>query len=101
LLSLLSLDVELVADAAAVAIGAPRRKDGPLDVATRFSGGAKVARLALLDGLAGLVWAQGGVPKVAFDFTVVAGLVTRIDMIGDEDVLSEMSIEYPRRDKSP
>jgi RNA polymerase sigma-70 factor (ECF subfamily) len=99
LLTLLSPDVELVADAAAIAIGAPERKDGPFDVATRFSGGAQSARTALLDGLAGLVWAQGGKPKVAFDFTVIAGKVTRIDMIGDEEVLSEMNIEYVRREK--
>ena len=58
LLTLLSPDVELVADSAAVAIGAPERKDGPFDVATRFSGGAQSARTALLDGLAGLVWAR-------------------------------------------
>ena len=100
LLTLLSPDVELVADSAAVAIGAPERKDGPFDVATRFSGGAQSARTALLDGLAGLVWAQGGTPKVAFDFTVIDGKVKRIDMIGDEDVLSEMNIEYVRREKS-
>jgi RNA polymerase sigma-70 factor (ECF subfamily) len=99
LLSLLSPDVELVADAAAVAIGAPERKDGPFDVATRFSGGARGARTALLDGLAGLVWAQGGTPKVAFDFTVIEGKVMRIDMIGDEDVLSEMNIKYLQREK--
>jgi RNA polymerase sigma factor (sigma-70 family) len=101
LLSLLSPDVELVADTAAAALGAPVRKDGPFDVATRFSGGAQAARLALLDNLAGLVWSQGGKPKVAFEFTVVAGMVTRIDMIGDVDVLSEMTIEYVRRDTSP
>jgi RNA polymerase sigma factor (sigma-70 family) len=99
LLTLLSPDVELVADAAAVAIGAPERKDGPFDVATRFSGGAQSAQTALLDGLVGLVWAQGGSPKVAFDFTIVAGMVTRIDMIGDQEVLSEMNIEYVRREK--
>jgi RNA polymerase sigma-70 factor (ECF subfamily) len=97
LLSLLSPDVELVADAAAVAIGAPERKDGPFDVATRFSGGARAARTALLDGLAGLVWAQGGKPKIAFEFTVVSGKVARIDMIGDEEILGEMSIDYVRR----
>ena len=99
LLSLLSPDVELVTDAAAVAIGAPERKDGPFDVATRFSGGARGARTAFLDGLAGLVWAQGGKPKVAFDFTVIEGKVIRIDMIGDEAVLSEMNIEYLRHEK--
>jgi RNA polymerase sigma-70 factor (ECF subfamily) len=100
LLSLLSPDVELVADEAAVALGAPHRKDGPFDVATRFSGGAQSARLALLDGRAGLVWAQGGTPKVAFDFTLVEGKVTRIDMIGDEEVLDEISVEYVRRNPS-
>jgi RNA polymerase sigma-70 factor (ECF subfamily) len=101
LLSLLSPDVELVADAAAAALGAPERMDGPFDVATRFSGGARVARLALLDGLAGFVWAQGGKPKVAFEFTVVAGVVTRIDMIGDEDVLEEMRVDYVGREEVP
>ena len=94
LLSLLSPDAELVADPAAIAMGAPTRLVGPNDVASRFSGGAKAARSALLDGLAGLVWAQGGTPKVAFDFTVVAGQVTRIEMIADGDVLEEIDIEY-------
>ena len=94
LLSLLSPDAELVADPAAIAMGAPTRLVGPNDVASRFSGGAKAARSALLDGLAGVVWAQGGTPKVAFDFTVVAGKVTRIEMIADGDVLDEIDIEY-------
>jgi RNA polymerase sigma-70 factor (ECF subfamily) len=97
LLSFLSPDAELVADAAAIAMGAPARLVGPNDVATRFSGGAKAARTALLDGLAGLVWVQGGTPKVAFDFTVVAGKVTNIEMIADDDVLSEIEIELPGR----
>ncbi len=97
LLSFLSPDAELVADAAAIAMGAPASLVGPNDVASRFSGGAKAARVALLDGLAGLVWAQGGTPKVAFDFTVVAGKVRRIEMIADDDVLSEIDIDFVRR----
>ena len=97
LLSLLSPDAELVADAAAIAMGAPASLVGPSDVASRFSGGAKAARIALLDGLAGLVWAQGGTPKVAFDFTVVAGRVSRIEMIADQDVLGEIDIDFVRR----
>ncbi|HEV7958614.1 MAG TPA: sigma-70 family RNA polymerase sigma factor [Acidimicrobiales bacterium] len=94
LLTLLSPDVELIADPTAVDIGAPPRLRGPLDVATRFSGGARAARVALLNGRAGLVWAQGGKAKVAFDFTLVADRITNIDMIGDEDVLGEMRIEF-------
>jgi RNA polymerase sigma-70 factor (ECF subfamily) len=99
LMALLSPDAELVADAAAIAIGAPVRKDGAVEVATRFSGGAQAARVALLDGRAGLVWAHGGKPKVAFDFTVTDGLVVKIEMIADGDVLNEMQIEYPRRER--
>jgi RNA polymerase sigma factor (sigma-70 family) len=97
LLSLLSPGAQLEADAVAVAMGAPARLGGCHDVASLFSGGARAARAALLDGLAGLVWAQGGRTKVAFDFTVAEGKVTRIDMIADEDVLSEMHIEPLRR----
>jgi RNA polymerase sigma factor (sigma-70 family) len=97
LLSLLSPDVELVADPAAVAIGAPAALAGPHDVAARFSGGAKAARAALLDGFAGLVWSQGGTPKVAFDFTVEAGKVTRIEMIADVDVLEEIEVDFLAR----
>jgi RNA polymerase sigma factor (sigma-70 family) len=94
LLSFLSPDAELAADATAVAMGAPVSLVGPNDVASRFTGGAKAARTALLDGLAGLVWVQGGTPKVVFDFTVVAGKVTKIEMIADDDVLGEIEIEF-------
>jgi RNA polymerase sigma factor (sigma-70 family) len=101
LLSLLSPDAELVADPTAAAIGAPTSLVGPDAVASRFSGGAKAARLALLDGLAGLVWSQGGSPKVVFDFTIAEGQVTRIEMISDHDVLDEIDIEFPGRGSRP
>jgi RNA polymerase sigma factor (sigma-70 family) len=97
LLSLLSPESELEADAVAIAMGAPAHLFGPNDVALRFSGGAKAARAALLDGLAGLVWATGRTAKVAFDFTVASGKVTKIEMIADEDVLGEIEIEFLRR----
>jgi Sigma-70, region 4 len=66
LLSLLSPDAALESDAVAAAIGGPARLGGAQVVATLFSGGARAARAALLDGLAGLVWARGGQTKVAF-----------------------------------
>jgi RNA polymerase sigma-70 factor (ECF subfamily) len=100
LLSFLSPDVELVADPVAIAMGAPASLVGPNDVAARFSGGAKAARTALLDGLAGLVWVQGGTTKVAFDFTVVGDKVTKIEMIADHDVLEEIDIDILRRGRS-
>jgi RNA polymerase sigma factor (sigma-70 family) len=93
LLAILSPDAELVADPAAVAMGAPAGLASSDEVATMFSGRAKGARTALLDGLAGLVWAQGGTPRVAFDFTVEAGRVTRIEMTADPEVLGEIDLE--------
>jgi RNA polymerase sigma factor (sigma-70 family) len=96
LLTLLSPDAELVADGAAVTMGAPAILSGPDAVAGRFNG-AKGTRGALLDGWAGLVWVQAGTTKVAFDFTVTDGQVTLIEMIADPDVLSEIDIEFLRR----
>jgi RNA polymerase sigma-70 factor (ECF subfamily) len=97
LLSLLSPNVELVADAAAVAMGGPPTQRGPREVAAVFSGRARAARVALIDGVAGLVWSQGGTTKVAFDFSLTDGLITKIEMIADEEVLGEMEIQNPRR----
>jgi RNA polymerase sigma-70 factor (ECF subfamily) len=97
LLSLLSPDVELVADAVAIAMGGPRAQHGPHDVAAVFAGRARAARSALIDGVAGLVWSQGGTTKVAFDVSVTEGLITKIEMIADPEVLEEMSIENLRR----
>ena len=89
--------MELVADPAAVAMGAPSRLVGPDAVAKRFAGGASAARVVLLDGWAGLVWSQGGTPKVAFDFTVESGAVTRIEMVADPEVLAEVDVAPVRR----
>jgi RNA polymerase sigma-70 factor (ECF subfamily) len=96
LLSLLSPDAILVPDAAAVAMGGPPAQRGPHEVAAVFSGRARAARVALIDGVPGLVWSQGRTVKVAFDFSIVDGLVTAIEMIADVEVLEEMSIENQR-----
>jgi RNA polymerase sigma factor (sigma-70 family) len=100
LLAILSPDAELVADPAAVAMGAPAGLAGSDEVATMFSGRARGARAALLDGLAGLVWAQGGTARVAFDFTVEAGRVTRIEMTADPEVLGEIDVEVLGRTRA-
>ena len=86
-----------MADPPAVALGAPTGLIGSDDDASMFSGRAQGARAALLDGLASLVWAQGGTPRVAFDFTVEAGRVTRIEMTADPDVLGEIEVEFLHR----
>ncbi len=93
LLALLDPAAELVADAAAVTMGAPVGLAGSEAVAAMFSGRARGARPVLLDGSAGLLWSRGGTPTVAFDFTVEAGRVTRIEMIADRDVLDDIDID--------
>jgi RNA polymerase sigma-70 factor, ECF subfamily len=52
-------------------------------LAGRFSGQARAAQLALMDGLAGLAWTPGGQPRVVSTFTITGGKITAIDMTAD------------------
>jgi hypothetical protein len=57
-----------------------------------FSGRARAARLALIDGVAGLVWASGGRPRVVFSFTLADGKITAIDLLGDPAMLEQLDV---------
>ncbi|HZO64822.1 MAG TPA: sigma-70 family RNA polymerase sigma factor [Kribbellaceae bacterium] len=92
LLALLDPEVVLRADAAAVMTGAVGEVRGAADVAGTFAGRARAARPALIDGTAGLVWSQGGVPRVVFDFTIVDGRIVAIDMVADADHLAQLDL---------
>ncbi|HEX3335344.1 MAG TPA: sigma-70 family RNA polymerase sigma factor [Jatrophihabitans sp.] len=92
LLALLDPDVVLRADAATVAIGAAAEVVGARAVAGTFAGRARAAQLALIDGAAGLVWMQGGKPRVVFAFTVVGAKVVGIEMLADPDRLDELDV---------
>src|SRR2546426_1476981 len=70
LLAVLDPDVALRADRAAVQTGAQEEVRGPEAVARTFAGRARAARPALVNGAAGLVWAQGGRPRVVFEFKI-------------------------------
>jgi RNA polymerase sigma-70 factor (ECF subfamily) len=94
LISLLDPSVVLRADAAAVAIGAAAEVRGAAAVAATFSGRARAARPALVDGAFALVWAQGGTPRVVFAFTFGDGVIVGIDLIADPDRLARFSIEF-------
>jgi RNA polymerase sigma-70 factor, ECF subfamily len=93
LLKLLDPDVVLRGDPAAVRIGAVAELRGAADVAGQFSGRAEAARLALVDGSAGLVWSVGDRPKVVFDFTIVGGRIVAIEMLADAGLLGELAVE--------
>jgi RNA polymerase sigma-70 factor (ECF subfamily) len=103
LLRLLDPHVVLRADAVAVDMAASRSGQGAPelapeihgreDVARTFAGGARAARLTLVDGLAGAAWSVGGQPRVVFAFTVRGGMVTGIDLLADPGTLEVLELE--------
>src|SRR5215472_15949898 len=83
LVALLDPDVVLRSDSAAVRIGATHEVRGAAEVAGTFAGRAKVARLALVNGSPGAVWAQHGEPRVVFTFTISSGRIAAIGLLAD------------------
>jgi RNA polymerase sigma-70 factor (ECF subfamily) len=92
LLQLLDPDVVLVPDAAAVQMGSLREMRGAFDVATALSGGARGARLAIVNGLAGFVWAPGGQLRGVVEFTIDDGRIVAINVTGDAERMGELDI---------
>jgi RNA polymerase sigma-70 factor (ECF subfamily) len=102
LLRLLDPDVVLRADAVAVematartSVGAPTLRDevhGVDAVAQVFAGGARAARLALVDGLAGAVVSIGGRPMAVFGFRVRDGRVVGIEVLADPENLVDLDL---------
>jgi RNA polymerase sigma-70 factor, ECF subfamily len=101
LLALLDPEVVLRSDSAAVASGADPELVGASAVAQTFCGRAQGARLALIDGLPGAVWAQGGTTRVVFDFIVVGKTIAAIDVISDPEILAALELEFLRRSGEP
>jgi RNA polymerase sigma-70 factor (ECF subfamily) len=106
LLRLLDPHVVLRADSVAVAMAASRREygapelapevHGPEEVAKTFAGGARAARLILVDGLAGAVWSVGGRPQVVFGFTVRGRRVVGVELLADPETLDLLNLEPAR-----
>ena len=65
---------------------------GAAAVAGTFSGRAVGARPALIDGVPGVMWAQGGQIRVVFDFTIVAGKIVAIELIADPEHLAQLDV---------
>jgi len=101
LLALLDPGAVLVADPAAVRMGATSKQwaltaevRGADAVAATFAGRAEAARVALVDGVPGAVWAPGGRPKVVFAFTISDGKITGIALDADPDRLRDLDIVF-------
>ncbi|MGD0288015.1 MAG: sigma-70 family RNA polymerase sigma factor [Acidimicrobiales bacterium] len=103
LVSLLDPDAVLRADRAAVEMAVANRDRGaPLlapevrgarGVATALIGRATAAKLALIEGTPGAVWAPGGRPKAAFAFHVVGDTIAEIEIVTDPAVVAALDIE--------
>ena len=94
LLAVLDPDVVVRADAAAAAMGADAEVRGADAVTKTFAGRAKAARPAMVGGEPGLVWAQGGVPRVAFVFTVAGGKIVEIEMVADPERIGSLNVAF-------
>jgi RNA polymerase sigma factor (sigma-70 family) len=92
LLAILDPDVVLRADHAAVHMGASEEVRGVSNVAREFSGRAQVAQPALVNGAIGLVWAQGGLPRVVFSLTITGGKIIAIDLLADPERLRKLDL---------
>ena len=92
LLALLDPDVVLRADHAAVQVGASKEVHGAAAVAATFAGRARAALPALVNGVAGAVWAPGGRPRIVFDFTMSDGKIVAIELLADPERLRRLDL---------
>jgi RNA polymerase sigma-70 factor (ECF subfamily) len=102
LLAVLDPDVVMRADDAVVEAAAARADRGapqftaevrgPSAVAKAFSGRARRAQLALIDGAVGLAWAPGGHTQVVFALTIKDSKISAIDMIGDREHVAQIDV---------
>ena len=103
LVRLLDPDAVLRADRSAVKAAAANRDQGaPLlepevrgarSVAMALSGRASAAKVALIDGAPGAVWAPGGRPRAVFAFQVVGDRVAEIEIVTDPAVVAALPVE--------
>lgn len=95
LLELLAPDVTVSGDPDAVALGTPVRLNGRKEVAAFFNGAAHAALPVFLGDRPASAWFHRGQAKVAFAFTISAGVVRRIEFQAAPDALARVA---PRRD---
>ena len=106
LLQLLDPEVELRADADAVATALPAAEQGaPLlqrhvhgadAVARAFAGRAEQTEIALVDGFPGAAYAPSGVPRAVYAVHLQNGRITRIDVIADTAHIADLTVALDR-----
>lgn len=99
LLELLAPDAVVEADSVAVTLGTPQRIAGRREVADFFNGAAKAAFPVFVGDRPGAAWVHRGQARVAFDFTVADGVVSRIDFRADPVVLERVKARQGTADR--
>jgi RNA polymerase sigma-70 factor (ECF subfamily) len=92
LLAVLDPDVVFRHDLTAVPVGASREVRGARPVARQFSGRAKAARPALVNGAVGLVVARQGRLFLVFNLTVTRGKIAEINVVADPARLQKLDL---------
>ncbi|MGQ1837922.1 sigma-70 family RNA polymerase sigma factor [Kocuria turfanensis] len=90
LLRLLTPDVAVTADDAAILAGTPQRIDGREEVAAFFDGSAHAALPVSVGGRPAAAWFHRGRARVLFDITVADGLVAHITFRAAPEVLAQV-----------
>ncbi|MBV8638457.1 MAG: sigma-70 family RNA polymerase sigma factor [Candidatus Eremiobacteraeota bacterium] len=98
LLALLDPEAKVRADGAVLAMGgaayfAEFPIEGAAAVARTFTGRARAALPAFIDGRPGAVWVHEREARVAFQFTIAGDRITAIDLVADRDTLAHAIIE--------
>lgn len=94
LVALLDPEATFRSDPTAHEAGAPWALDGAGAVARQFSGRARAARLALIDGAPGAVWAPRGRAAGAFEFALVRGRIAAIKLVCDPTRLAALDLRF-------
>ena len=68
------------------------RRDGAAAVASTLSGGAQAARVAIVDGVAALVWAPGDRTRGVIEFTLAGDKIVVINVTGDDEYIRRLDI---------
>lgn len=93
LLAMLDPDVVYRVDSVAAAMSGEGEVRGAQDVAKQFAGRAKGARVALINGAVGLVWAPGGQPRAVFSMTITARKIVAIELVADPERIGQLDLK--------
>jgi RNA polymerase sigma-70 factor, ECF subfamily len=94
LVALLHPDAAFEADAVATRAAGFATVRGARAIAEQFTGRARGAQPAWIDGTAGLVWAPGGTARGVFRFVMVDDRIALIELVAEPDRIADLRLEF-------